>query len=70
MEENRTNRVLALIERDTELKVTPDTLLETLSIDSLEFVCLIQSIRHEIGSLPTVAVQHARTVGDLIAAIQ
>ena len=61
---------MSVIERELDLKVTPETVLETLSADSLEFVCLIQAIRAEIGKLPTAAVQKARTVADLIAAIE
>ena len=70
VETNHTGSVLALIERELDLKVTPETVLETLSIDSLDFVALIQCIRAEIGKLPTAAVQKARTVADLIAAIE
>jgi acyl carrier protein len=56
--------VMAVIERETGKIVTPDTLLDSLALDSLEFLDLLCAVESETGA----NLQHAnlQTVGDLM----
>ncbi len=63
-------KLIALIESETGFKGAMDsTPIDALGIDSLDFICLLQMIRVELGPISNDAATSAQTVGDLIAAV-
>jgi acyl carrier protein len=50
--------------------VTEETQLDSLPMDSLEFVEIILRIRNEIGDISESAIGDCITVGDLVRAVQ
>jgi acyl carrier protein len=69
METDTTQQLLALIERETGVLATEQTAIESLGIDSLDFISLIQAIQQEIGPVRRNLAVTAVTVSDLLAAI-
>jgi acyl carrier protein len=69
METNTTNELLELIESETGKAVTPETRIDELGIDSLEFVCLMQSIEEKFKAIPEVEWSKLDTVGDILKAL-
>lgn len=63
-------QVAQIIERETGQKVSADTKLESLDLDSLEFLELIMEIQRETGiEIPDAKIAELVTVGDLVNAI-
>ena len=59
--------VLQIIEAETGQKVTPETSLDSLDIDSLEFLQLLIQLSEVSGkTMPDDKIAGIRTVGDLI----
>ena len=56
----------AVIEREINQKVTEETPLEDLQVDSLEYLALILAIEREAGKdIPPTAYADFSTVGDI-----
>ena len=63
--------VFEVIERETGQKVASDTLIEDLSVDSLELLSLILEIEQETGmEIEDAKVLLLKTVGDLISELK
>lgn len=56
--------VLAIVREETGQDVTPETKLETLHMDSLEFLNLLTRL-----SIPDAKIEDLETVGDLMREI-
>lgn len=63
------DRLIQLIERETGILTNLGTPIESLDIDSLEFICLIQSIREELGPIELKKAVDAHTIGELMLSI-
>lgn len=58
--------VCAVIERETGQKVTPETTLDELNVDSLEYLDLILTLEKESGKeIPVLSYRDLNTVGDM-----
>lgn len=68
MDANSTELFL-IIEAETGIEVTPETRLEDLPIDSLDFIELLHVIGERFGEIPDAAIAKINTVGDLLKAI-
>lgn len=61
------SQICAVIERETGQAVTPATPIESLGVDSLEFVNLLLELSNEIGGeIPDSRIPHIKTVGDIV----
>lgn len=59
--------ILSIIERETGQAVTEETTLETLALDSLELIELLQAIENGTGAVvPDSAFGDLQTVGDIL----
>lgn len=47
--------------------IKPETTLEQLGVDSLEFMDLLLTIEEKCGQVPSQRIAHINTVGDLLA---
>jgi acyl carrier protein len=64
------DQVFAIIERETGQKVDDSTLLESLEVDSLEFLDLVLVISAEVGKeIPDEQLSQLKTVGDIVQAL-
>jgi acyl carrier protein len=62
-----TGRIIAIIERETcREHVTPETRLDSLGMDSLEFMSLITCLRAEVGDIPDEAISYLEQVSDIV----
>jgi len=63
-------KVLSIVSRETGAgKLTAETSIDSLGLDSLEFVSLLQEIEKELGKNPDdEKVLGVETIGDLIKA--
>lgn len=60
-------RLLSLIDREVGKPATLESTFEALSVDSLEFVCLMQAIEEEFGvTIPDAEYVSLNKVGDLL----
>lgn len=58
--------IVEVIEQETEQKVTAETPLEELALDSLEFLQMLLAIKEETGkSVPDDRMGMLATVGDI-----
>lgn len=58
--------VCSIVERETGVKVNAETALDTLPLDSLEFMDLLLKIGNEVGK--EIPEGNLLTVGDIIRA--
>jgi len=63
------DKLIELIKEETGCVVDPSTQIDSLGIDSLDFIALVQAIRSEIGPLDLNKAAAAMTVGDLLKVI-
>lgn len=66
---SKSDVVCAIIERETGQKVTPETRLQAITRDSLEFVDLLIQLGTEAGDgtpIPFEKAADLETVGDLV----
>lgn len=66
-------RIIAIVAKETDKQmsgISAETRLDSLGIDSLEFVCLMQVIQREIGDIPEAEWAGLETVGDVAAACE
>lgn len=63
--------VCAVIERETGEKVDSNTSLDSLPVDSLEFMELLITIGNEIGKeVPDGKIGQMQTVGDIVRELE
>lgn len=55
-------KVIEIVSRETGGDVNADTRLDSLGLDSLEFVCLIQAIQSEVVDVPEEEFVNIETV--------
>lgn len=64
-------RVIDVVEGETgRTDITVETRIDSLGMDSLDFLEFIQCIREEIGPVTTNQMVNAETVGDIIRAVE
>lgn len=64
------DKILDIIECQVGQKVDADTLIDSLAIDSLEFLDLLLSIEEETGvQIPTTSIGKLHTVGDILSRV-
>lgn len=66
-------QVIAIVARECGKmpeEVTPETDIESLGMDSLEFLSLLICVRDEVGEVTDDVAAKLQTVGDLAAAVQ
>ena len=62
--------IIVLVEEETGKEVTADTLLDSLDIESLDFLDLLLTIQEKFGVIiPDSAVAKINKVGDLAKAV-
>jgi acyl carrier protein len=62
--------VCAVIEKETGQKVTPETMVKELGLDSLEFLDLLLTLQGEADkTIPDEKVAYLETVSDLIESL-
>lgn len=60
-------KILSIIERETDQKCTAETTLEELAVDSLELLDLLMAVEQETGlSVPDSRIADLHTVGDIL----
>lgn len=59
---NILEKVIEIVSRETGGEVNADTRLDSLGLDSLEFVCLIQAIQSEVVDVPEEEFVNIETV--------
>lgn len=70
METSSTEQLLILVEEETGREgVTLSTELDSLDMDSLDFLCLMRAVCDRIGNIPEVDWVKFETVGDIAKAI-
>ena len=52
-----------------EAQLSPQTEIDSLDIDSLDFLCLLTRVRDEIGPIDTRIAVTKKTIGELARAI-
>jgi acyl carrier protein len=52
-----------------EAELSPGTEIDSLDIDSLDFLCLLTRVREEIGPIETRVAVTKKTIGELADAI-
>lgn len=57
--------MIEIVSRETGGDVNADTRLDSLGLDSLEFVCLIQAIQSEVVDVPEEEFVNINTVEDI-----
>lgn len=64
-------KVLEVIQSDLNIDVTPESTIESLGVDSLELLELIQSIEAATGKqISDEAIAKIETVGDITKAVE
>lgn len=61
-------KVRAIVTEECCEKVDAETSFVALGIDSLEFLCIVNRVRNEVGPVDDVMISQIRTVKDLAAA--
>lgn len=62
--------IIALVEEETGKEVTADTLLDSLDIESLDFLDLLLTIQEKFGVIiPDSVVAKINNVGDMVKAV-
>lgn len=59
-------KVIAIVSRETGEDVNADTRLDSLGLDSLEFVCLIQAIQSEVVDVPEEEFVNINTPEEIV----
>lgn len=65
-------KVIAIVSRESGVSVSElsaDTQLDSLPVDSLEFIGLVQCICEEIREIPEAVISKANSIGDLADAV-
>lgn len=62
------DKVQAIVSEESCEKVEADTSFVVLGLDSLEFLCIVNRVRNEIGPVDDMMISQIRTVKDLAAA--
>lgn len=65
-------QVAEIISQETDVPaetIKPETTIEDLGVDSLEFMDLLLVIEDKCGQVPSQRIAHINTVGDLLAEI-
>jgi acyl carrier protein len=63
--------LIDIIERDSDrMGVTIDTTFDSLGIDSLDYLLIIQDVRREIGPVTDAQAYKVTTVGELLKVFQ
>jgi acyl carrier protein len=65
---NTLEKVIAVVGRETGADIEASTRLDSLNIDSLEFVCLMQTIQGEVADVPDSEWAAIETVNDIAEA--
>lgn len=63
---NILEKVIEIVSRETGGNVNADTRLDSLGLDSLEFVCLIQAIQSEVVDVPEEEFVNIETVDGVV----
>ena len=63
-------KVIAVVSRESGQEVNENTFLDSLGLDSLEFVCLMQAIANEVCEIPDTAWVNINTVGGIAKACE
>lgn len=64
-------KLISIIERENDCTgVTESSTFESLGLDSLDFILIINEIRNEIGPISDADARKCETVGDLLRAIE
>lgn len=65
------DKVISVVSRETGVRaLDASTPLDSLGLDSLEFVCLMQAIQGEVADIPDSDWAAINTVGEIAAACE
>jgi acyl carrier protein len=68
MNQELIDKVRVIVEEESDELVTADMSFVALGLDSLEFLCVVNRVRNELGPVDDTMISQIRTVKDLAAA--